>query len=100
MTGPGLASTYYYQVSPDLALLALQAKLDFMILEQYRSVMTSKINAPKHRLRELYHKMFHAFGATTQESHPFWVDMTKIQESLEKELYEALQEKTKHVIKI
>ncbi|MDB5037361.1 MAG: uncharacterized protein JWQ35_889 [Bacteriovoracaceae bacterium] len=51
--GPGLSSNIYFQVKPDLILLALQAQLELLESERIGKVASAAIDAPRLKTSEL-----------------------------------------------
>lgn len=61
ISGPGLSSTFYYQVNTDLVLLLLEYKLELLMIQNYEEFTLSEINKPMNKLKE-HLNSFKPFG--------------------------------------
>lgn len=59
IAGPGLASDYYFQISPEQALAAFEAKMEWDELTAYQNVIESTITQPQ---RDFAHFVEACFG--------------------------------------
>jgi len=96
--GPGLASNYYFQIKPDLALLALQLHMEKKVLEQYTIFINSKINEPEKALSALQAQLLGFFATTLDPSHRIPVQLSKQRWELEKLVQDALQQRQQKLI--
>jgi len=75
--GPGLSQNWFYQVTTDVALLALQAHLEKEELNYYNTMTQKKINESIEKFGQIQSEIFSQFGLRFDSSHPVY---TSIQE--------------------
>ncbi|XP_063235543.1 uncharacterized protein LOC134538292 isoform X2 [Bacillus rossius redtenbacheri] len=88
IAGPGLASNYFYQIRPEQALAAFEAKMELDELSAYQHEMEQMILQPQKDFSQFVEACFGPFSAQLSKSGPYL--------SLEKEaqdLISALHEK-------
>ncbi|XP_060522143.1 uncharacterized protein LOC132699446 isoform X2 [Cylas formicarius] len=88
VAGPGLASDYYFQITPEQALAAFEAKMEWDELTAYQTVLENVIVQPQKDFAQFVEACFGSFSAQLSKSGPY--------KNLEKEaqdLLAALHEK-------
>ncbi len=62
ISGPGMASTYYYQIKTEQALVALETFTELDRLTTYQSYTSRQITLPQNEYKEFVQKHFGPFG--------------------------------------
>lgn len=63
IAGPGLASDYYYQITPEQALAAFEAKMEWDELAAYQTVTENTIMQPQRDFSQFVEGCFGSFSA-------------------------------------
>ncbi|XP_054282157.1 uncharacterized protein LOC128999597 isoform X1 [Macrosteles quadrilineatus] len=71
IAGPGLTSDYYYQIRPEQALAAFEAKLELDELTAYQHQMEQKILQPQKDFSQFVEACFGPFSATLARTGPY-----------------------------
>lgn len=82
IAGPGLASDYYFQISPEQALAAFEAKMEWDELAVYQTDIESTIMQPQKDFSHFIEACFGSFSAQLSKNGPY--------KSLEKEAQNLL----------
>ncbi|XP_066250387.1 uncharacterized protein [Euwallacea similis] len=82
VAGPGLASDYYFQISPEQALAAFEAKMEWDELAAYQTVMEGTIVQPQKDFSHFVEACFGSFSAQLSKNGPY--------KNLEKEAQDLL----------
>ncbi|MBF0361062.1 MAG: hypothetical protein HQK49_08630 [Oligoflexia bacterium] len=61
VSGPGISVNYFYQIHPEMALVALQAKLESIELSQYADRNREEIKRPLNTLNDFFSGIFSQF---------------------------------------
>ncbi|XP_046659884.1 uncharacterized protein LOC124353884 isoform X2 [Homalodisca vitripennis] len=88
IAGPGLTSDYYYQIKPEQALAAFEAKLELDELASYQHQMEQKILQPQKDFSQFVEACFGPFSATLARTGPY-----KVLEREAQDLLTCLHEK-------
>ncbi|XP_018330268.1 uncharacterized protein LOC108740446 isoform X2 [Agrilus planipennis] len=91
VAGPGLASDYYFQIRPEQALAAFEAKIEWDELAAYQNVMEATIQQPQKDFAQFVEACFGSFSAQLAKNGQYKVLekeaqdlMTVLHEKLEK----------------
>ncbi|KAJ8317953.1 hypothetical protein KUTeg_003044 [Tegillarca granosa] len=109
VSGPGLASNFCYQINPEQALAALEARMERDELEAWKSHVISVIKSPVQAYSKFVHQCFSPFSAMLSpdgvykkldtETSQYLKDLTfkvqKREEKLNTGLHPAVQRKIK-----
>eukprot|EP01117_Protostelium_nocturnum_P016860 TRINITY_DN6757_c0_g1_i2.p1 TRINITY_DN6757_c0_g1~~TRINITY_DN6757_c0_g1_i2.p1 ORF type:complete len:1125 (-),score=277.54 TRINITY_DN6757_c0_g1_i2:24-3398(-) len=90
IAGPGLASQFYFRTHPDIAILALQARIDSMAMGLYKSKAVSDIMSPGNNVRDWVRNTFGNLGMGIDNSHPLFTAINKRESDLKNELEEKV----------
>ncbi|XP_050297770.1 uncharacterized protein LOC126737100 isoform X2 [Anthonomus grandis grandis] len=82
VSGPGLASDYYFQISPEQALAAFEAKMEWDHLACYQTVVETTIVQPQKDFSHFVEACFGSFSAQLSKNGPY--------KNLEKEAQDLL----------
>lgn len=82
IAGPGLASDYYFQISPEQALAAFEAKMEWDELAAFQTVMENTIVQPQKDFSHFVEACFGSFSAQLSKTGPY--------KTLEKEAQDLL----------
>ncbi|KAL1494204.1 hypothetical protein ABEB36_009836 [Hypothenemus hampei] len=82
VAGPGLTSDYYFQISPEQALAAFEAKMEWDELAVYQSVVEATIVQPQKDFSHFIEACFGSFSAQLAKNGPY--------KNLEKEAQDLL----------
>ncbi|CAH1129005.1 unnamed protein product [Ceutorhynchus assimilis] len=82
IAGPGLASDYYFQISPEQALAAFEAKMEWDELAAYQTVVENTITQPQKDFSHFVEACFGSFSAQLSKNGPY--------KNLEKEAQDLL----------
>lgn len=63
VAGPGMATNYYFQIRPEQALAALEAKMELDELNVYQHLMEQKIHQPQKDFARFVEVCFGPFSA-------------------------------------
>ncbi|XP_017770930.1 PREDICTED: uncharacterized protein LOC108558515 isoform X2 [Nicrophorus vespilloides] len=89
IAGPGLASDYYFQITPEQALAAFEAKMEWDELAAYQSIMEATILQPQRDFAQFVEACFGSFS--TQLAKP--AGPYKVLEKEAQDLIAVLHEK-------
>ncbi|XP_005097291.1 uncharacterized protein LOC101859401 [Aplysia californica] len=67
ISGPGLASNYFFQIRPEQALAAVEARAEHDELEAWRAQMMEVIERPKETYKQFVEQCFKPFSASLTE---------------------------------
>lgn len=82
IAGPGLAADYYFQISPEQALAAFEAKMEWDELAAYQTVVESTVVQPQKDFSHFIDACFGSFSAQLSKNGPY--------KNLEKEAQDLL----------
>lgn len=95
IAGPGMASDYYFQIRPEQALAAFEAKMELDELNAYQNLMEQKIQQPQKDFARFVDVCFGPFSAHLAKTGAYRVLekeaqdlMTSLQDKLERRLRE------------
>ncbi|KAB0793481.1 hypothetical protein PPYR_13101 [Photinus pyralis] len=88
VAGPGLASDYYFQIRPEQALAAFEAKMEWDELAAYQIVMEQTILQPQKDFSQFVEACFGSFSTQLSKSGPY-----KVLEKEGQDLIAVLHEK-------
>ncbi|KAF5295161.1 hypothetical protein FQR65_LT10549 [Abscondita terminalis] len=71
VAGPGLASDYYFQIRPEQALAAFEAKMEWDELAAYQLVMEQTILQPQKDFSQFVEACFGSFSTQLSKSGPY-----------------------------
>ncbi|KAK9888177.1 hypothetical protein WA026_000446 [Henosepilachna vigintioctopunctata] len=71
VAGPGLASDYYFQISPEQALAAFEAKMEWDELAAYQTVMENTITQPQRDFSQFVNACFGSFSMQLAKNGPY-----------------------------
>lgn len=71
IAGPGLASDYYFQISPEQALAAFEAKLEWDELAAYQTVLENTILQPQKDFSQFVEACFGSFSTQLAKNGPY-----------------------------
>lgn len=71
VAGPGLASDYYFQISPEQALAAFEAKMEWDELAAYQLVVENTILQPQKDFAQFVEACFGNFSAQLARNGPY-----------------------------
>lgn len=71
VAGPGLASDYYFQISPEQALAAFEAKMEWDELAAYQLVIENTILQPQKDFAQFVEACFGSFSAQLAKNGPY-----------------------------
>ncbi|XP_030754371.1 uncharacterized protein LOC115881129 isoform X2 [Sitophilus oryzae] len=71
IAGPGLASDYYFQISPEQALAAFEAKMEWDELAAYQTVIENTIVQPQKDFTHFVEACFGSFSAQLAKNGPY-----------------------------
>ena len=63
IAGPGLASTYFVQITPDEAIVALRSELERRELDVFSTIVKEQINLPSVKYRNFIERVIRPFGS-------------------------------------
>lgn len=86
--GPGLTGDYYFQIRPEQALAAFEAKMELDELSVFQHTMETKILQPQKDFSQFVEACFGPFSAQLAKSGPY-----KVLEKEGQDLVGALHEK-------
>nr|CAH7734906.1 unnamed protein product [Callosobruchus chinensis] len=90
IAGPGLANDYYFQISPEQALAAFEAKMEWDELDAYQSVMENTIMQPQKDFSHFVEACFGSFSAQLAKNGPY-KNLEKEAQDLMSVLHEKLE---------
>ncbi|XP_066153534.1 uncharacterized protein [Euwallacea fornicatus] len=90
VAGPGLASDYYFQISPQQALAAFEAKMEWDELAAYQTVMEDTIVQPQKDFSHFVEACFGSFSAQLAKNGPY-KNLEKEAQNLLTVLHEKLE---------
>lgn len=90
IAGPGLASDYYFQVSPEQALAAFEAKMEWDELDAYQNVMENMILQPQKDFSHFVEACFGSFSTQLAKHGPY-KNLEKEAQDLMSVLHEKLE---------
>lgn len=95
VAGPGMASDYYFQIRPEQALAAFEAKMELDELNAYQNLMEQKIQQPQKDFARFVDVCFGPFSAHLAKNGAYRILekeaqdlMTALQDKLERRLRE------------
>lgn len=95
VAGPGMASDYYFQIRPEQALAAFEAKMELDELNAYQNLMEQKIQQPQKDFARFVDVCFGPFSAHLAKNGTYRILekeaqdlMTALQDKLERRLRE------------
>ncbi|KAI6659961.1 hypothetical protein LOD99_14301 [Oopsacas minuta] len=93
ISGPGLATNYYYQIEPSQALIKLEYDLESRELGFYENFMTLLIDQPRLAYVKFVSKVLSSFGYSNryEDSNETYLDITKQKKELTKQLHKELK---------
>lgn len=71
IAGPGLASDYYFQITPEQALAAFEAKMELDELAAYQAVVESRIVQPQKDFSHFVEACFGSFSIQLAKNGPY-----------------------------
>lgn len=71
IAGPGLASDYYFQISPEQALAAFEAKMEWDELSAYQCVTENTILQPQKDFSQFVEACFGSFSTQLAKNGPY-----------------------------
>ncbi|XP_049817861.1 uncharacterized protein LOC109609412 isoform X1 [Aethina tumida] len=90
IAGPGLASDYYFQISPEQALAAFEAKMELDELAAYQTIVEATINQPQRDFSQFVEACFGSFSAQLSKNGPY-LKLEKEAQDLMTVLHEKLE---------
>ncbi|CAH0564403.1 unnamed protein product [Brassicogethes aeneus] len=90
IAGPGLASDYYFQISPEQALAAFEAKMELDELAAYQTVVESTITQPQKDFSQFIEACFGSFSTQLSKNGPY-KNLEKEAQDLMTVLHEKLE---------
>lgn len=97
VAGPGLASNYYFQIKPEQALAAFEAKLELDELLAYQHQTESRILQPQKDFAQFVEACFGPFSATLSKTGPYR-ELEKEAETLLASLHEKLDRRKRELM--
>lgn len=95
IAGPGMSSDYYFQIHPEQALAAFEAKMELDELNAYQYLMEQKIQQPQKDFARFVEVCFGSFSAHLTKNGAYRILekeaqdlMTALQDKLERRLRE------------
>ncbi|XP_014234034.1 uncharacterized protein LOC106657177 isoform X1 [Trichogramma pretiosum] len=95
IAGPGLASDYYYQIKPEQALAAFEAKLELDELHAFQQEMERLITQPQRDFTQFVEACFGPFAATLEKTKEPYKSLEKEAKDLVSALHEKLDRRRK-----
>ncbi|XP_008202982.1 uncharacterized protein LOC100123730 isoform X2 [Nasonia vitripennis] len=95
IAGPGLASDYYYQIRPEQALAAFEAKLELDELLAFQQEMERLITQPQRDFTQFVEACFGPFAATLEKTKEPYKSLEKEARDLIAALHEKLDRRRK-----
>lgn len=92
IAGPGLASDYYFQVSPEQALAAFEAKMEWDELAAYQTVVENTIMQPQKDFSHFVEACFGSFSTQLAKNGPY-KNLEKEAQDLMTVLHEKLEKR-------
>lgn len=92
IAGPGLASDYYFQISPEQALAAFEAKMEWDELAAYQTVVESTIVQPQKDFSHFVEACFGSFSTQLAKNGPY-MNLEKEAQDLMTVLHEKLEKR-------
>ncbi|KAI0224495.1 hypothetical protein LSAT2_024502 [Lamellibrachia satsuma] len=96
ITGPGLASNYFYQVHPSQALAAVESRMEQEELKAWRDDILKVIEQPKKEFQKFVTQCFHPFSAVLCEQ-GVYRDLVQETKHLCEWLQTKISERQKHL---
>lgn len=90
IAGPGLASDYYFQISPEQALAAFEAKMEWDELAAYQTVVENTIVQPQKDFSQFVEACFGSFSTQLAKNGPY-KNLEKEAQDLVTVLHEKLE---------
>ncbi|RZB41661.1 uncharacterized protein BDFB_007248, partial [Asbolus verrucosus] len=90
IAGPGLASDYYFQISPEQALAAFEAKMEWDELAAYQTVVENTITQPQRDFSQFVEACFGSFSTQLAKNGPY-KNLEKEAQDLMTVLHEKLE---------
>uniref|UniRef100_A0A8D8Y4T6 Uncharacterized protein n=1 Tax=Cacopsylla melanoneura TaxID=428564 RepID=A0A8D8Y4T6_9HEMI len=97
IAGPGLASNYFFQVRPEQALAAFEAKLELDELLAYQHQTESRVLQPQKDFAQFVEACFGPFSATLAKNGPY-KELEKEAETLMASLHEKLDRRKRELM--
>lgn len=95
IAGPGLASDYYYQIRPEQALAAFEAKLELDELLAFQQEMERLITQPQRDFTQFVEACFGPFATTLEKNKEPYKSLEKEARDLVAVLHEKLDRRRK-----
>ena len=98
ISGPGLATNYYYQIDPNQVLIKLEFDLESKELHLYESFMTCLIDRPRLTYVNFINKVLSSFGYSSRkdDTNKTFVEIVAQKGKLMKELETAMKDRRKY----
>lgn len=93
IAGPGLASDYYFQVSPEQALAAFEAKMEWDELAAYQTIVESTISQPQKDFAHFVEACFGSFSTQLSKAGGPYKTLEKEGQNLMQVLHEKLEKR-------
>ncbi|XP_014217676.1 uncharacterized protein LOC106646149 isoform X2 [Copidosoma floridanum] len=95
IAGPGLASDYYYQIRPEQALIAFEARLELDELEAFQREMERLITQPQRDFTQFVEACFGSFAVSLEKTKEPYKSLEKEARDLMAVLHEKLDRRRK-----
>lgn len=92
IAGPGLATDYYFQISPEQALAAFEAKMEWDELDAYQHIIENTILQPQKDFAQFVEACFGSFSAQLSKNGPY-KNLEKEGQDLLSVLHEKLEKR-------
>lgn len=93
IAGPGLASDYYFQISPEQALAAFEAKMEWDELAAYQNIMENTITQPQKDFAHFVEACFGSFSTQLSKNNGPYKTLEKEAQDLMTVLHEKLEKR-------
>ncbi|KAI5727881.1 hypothetical protein M8J77_008103 [Diaphorina citri] len=97
IAGPGLASNYYFQIKPEQALAAFEAKLELDELLAYQHQTEARIQQPQKDFAQFVEACFGPFSASLAKNGPY-KELEKEADNLMTSLHEKLDRRKRELV--
>lgn len=93
IAGPGLASDYYFQISPEQALAAFEAKMEWDELAAYQTIVESTVTQPQKDFAHFVEACFGSFSTQLSKNSGPYKTLEKEAQNLMAVLHEKLEKR-------
>eukprot|EP01012_Entosiphon_sulcatum_P009931 TRINITY_DN15721_c0_g1_i1.p1 TRINITY_DN15721_c0_g1~~TRINITY_DN15721_c0_g1_i1.p1 ORF type:complete len:1018 (+),score=174.45 TRINITY_DN15721_c0_g1_i1:426-3479(+) len=90
IAGPGVSSTYYYQITVDQVLVILRAKLEILELDAWESATRALTRQPMEKLEKFGQEVFAPAGGQLDTNHEFYAEVARTLQEHDQQLWQVL----------